>query len=263
MNGSGAADLPVWTAPAHWRAIDFASDLHLAPDLPRTVEAFDLFLQHTRADAVCLLGDVFEAWVGDDSRHQPFEADLVAKLRDAARLRPLFFMPGNRDFLVGADLCADVGMGLLQDPTCLQAWGQRWLLSHGDAWCLSDVRYQAFRTQVRNPAWQQAFLSRPLPERIETARAMRQESRRQQAAVESTGDLDAETCAHWLDRAGSSTLLHGHTHRPGQHDLGEGRVRMVLSDWDLDAASPARADVLRLTADGRVHRLIPAAACEA
>lgn len=263
MNGPGAADLPVWTAPAHWRAIDFASDLHLAPDLPRTAEAFGQFLRHTRADAVCLLGDVFEAWVGDDSRHQPFEASLVTVLRDAARRRPLFFMRGNRDFLVGADLGADVGMRLLSDPTCLQAWGRRWLLSHGDALCLSDSRYQAFRSQVRAPAWQQAFLSRPLAERVDAARAMRQESRRQQAAVESTGDLDAPACRQWLAQARSQTLLHGHTHRPGQHDLGDGLARHVLSDWDLDAADPARAEVLRLTADGHLHRLSPAAACEA
>lgn len=263
MSAPGAADFSVWTAPAHWRAIDFASDLHLAPDLPRTAEAFGQFLRHTQADAVCLLGDVFEAWVGDDSRHQPFESGLVALLRDAAQRRPLFFMHGNRDFLVGAALCADVGMSLLQDPTCLQAWGQRWLLSHGDALCLSDRRYQGFRAQVRSPAWQQAFLSRPLAERVDAARAMRQESRRVQAAVESTGDLDAPACRQWLAQAGSQALLHGHTHRPGQHDLGDGCVRHVLSDWDLDTAGPMRADVLRLTADGRLHRLSPAAACEA
>lgn len=253
----------VWTAPPHWRAIDFVSDLHLSSDLPLTAQALGDYLSRSRADAICLLGDVFEAWVGDDSRDQPFEADVVSRLRAASATRALFFMVGNRDFLVGPALCADAGLTALPDPTALHAWGGRWVLAHGDAQCLSDQRYQAFRRQVRSSAWQQSFLTQPLPVRIEAARAMRRESRLQQAAVESVGDLDRQACRDLLREADAAVLLHGHTHRPAEHDLGDGLRRIVLSDWDLDDPSVPRAQVLRLHADGRLQRLTPQQACSA
>jgi UDP-2,3-diacylglucosamine hydrolase len=259
-----ASALPVWTPPAGWRSIDFISDLHLAPDHPHTVRAWARHLAQSRADAIVMLGDVFEAWVGDDSRDQPFERSLVDAIKVGASRRTVAFMAGNRDFLVGPELMAAAGLLPLADPTCLQAWGHRWVLVHGDAQCLQDQRYQAFRAQVRDPAWQQAFLARPLAERIEIARAMRRESMRQQlGATESVGDLDAEACRTLLRRAGASVLLHGHTHRPAMHDLGDGLSRQVLSDWDLDAPDHPRAEVLRLSHDGSLRRLTPEAACTA
>ncbi|MFT3816058.1 MAG: UDP-2,3-diacylglucosamine diphosphatase [Rubrivivax sp.] len=251
-----------WTAPPHWRAIDFISDLHLHAGLLHTTAAWTHFLQHSRADAICMLGDVFEAWIGDDSRHLPFERALVDAIRAGAQTHAIAFMPGNRDFLAGAALCADAGMRLLEDPTCLHAWGRRWLLAHGDAQCLDDVRYQAFRAQVRAPQWQQAFLAKPLAERSAIAQAMRTESRRQQGLHEGmAADLDAEACRALLRAGGATTLLHGHTHRPGGHDLGGGLRREVLSDWDLDDGAAPRAEVLRLHADGRLQRLSPEQAC--
>jgi UDP-2,3-diacylglucosamine hydrolase len=256
----------VWQAPPHWHAIDFISDLHLQPGLPRTAAAWGHFLQHSRADAICMLGDVFEAWIGDDSRELPFERTLVDAIRAGAQAHTIAFMPGNRDFLAGAALCQDAGMRLLADPTCLHAWGRRWLLAHGDAQCLDDLRYQAFRAQVRAPQWQQAFLARPLAERSAVAQAMRAESRRlqsEQGLQEGmAADLDAEACRALLRGCGATTLLHGHTHRPAGHDLGDGLRREVLSDWDLDDPAAPRAEVLRLHADGRLQRLAPAAACE-
>jgi UDP-2,3-diacylglucosamine hydrolase len=256
----------VWRAPAHWRAIDFISDLHLDPALPRTVAAWGGFLRHSRADAICLLGDVFEAWIGDDSRARPFEATLVEALRAGACAHHVAFMPGNRDFLVGAALCADAGLHRLDDPACLHAWGRRWLLAHGDAQCLADAGYQAFRAQVRAPQWQQVFLARPLAERAALAQAMRAESRRQQGLRDGgegmAGDLDAQACRQLLRACGADTMLHGHTHRPARHDLGDGLQRVVLSDWDLDDPAYPRAEVLRLHADGRLQRLDPSAACE-
>ncbi len=262
MNNGVRSRLPVWAPPARWRAIDFISDLHLAPSLPRTVAAWGRCLNHSTADAVCMLGDVFEVWVGDDSRHQAFEQSLVEFIAEASRQRAVLFMAGNRDFLVGADLCTAAGMTALSDPTCLQAWGRRWLLCHGDAQCLSDQRYQAFRAQVRGSAWQQAFLAKPLDERIELARAMRRESTLQQQFDRQTGgDLDADACRQLLHEVGSTTLLHGHTHRPAVHDLGGGMTRHVLSDWDLDDETAPRAEVLRLSADGSLQRLSPDQAC--
>lgn len=256
--------LPVWMPPARWQAIDFISDLHLAADHPLTVQACVRYLGATRADVVILLGDVFEAWVGDDSRGLPFEAGLVQAFAEAARTRTLAFMAGNRDFLVGAEMLAACGLTGLADPCILQAAGRAWVLAHGDAQCLSDLRYQAFRALVRSGPWQQEFLARPLADRIEQARAMRRESMRlQQGGTESAGDLDPEACRDLLQRAGATTLIHGHTHRPALHDLGGGLARLVLSDWDLDDDRMPRAEVLRLTPDGLLRRLSPAAACAA
>lgn len=262
MTAGGSPTLAVWTPPAAWRAIDFISDLHLAPGLHRTIAALGDVLLHSSADAVCLLGDVFEAWVGDDARSQPFEQGVLESIARATRQRTVCFMAGNRDFLVGPEACAAAGMQRLPDPTCLHAWGRRWLLCHGDALCLSDTDYQAFRAQVRSPGWQQAFLARPLDERIALARAMREESRRRQRVGEGmAGDLDPAACRALLHAAGASTMLHGHTHRPASHDLGAGLTRHVLSDWDLDHAATPRAEVLRLRSDGCLTRLTPAQAC--
>ena len=187
---------------------------------------------------------------------------MLAALAAASALQAdLLHGAANRDFLVGPALCADAGMTALPDPTCLHAWGQRWVLCHGDAQCLSDVRYQAFRTQVRDPGWQQAFLAQPLETRIEVARAMRRESRMQRVAVESAGDLDPSACRDLLHETGAPVLLHGHTHRPADHDLGGGLRRVVLSDWDLDDQDAPRAQVMRLYADGRLQRLSPEQAC--
>jgi UDP-2,3-diacylglucosamine hydrolase len=258
------AALPVWMPPSGWQAIDFISDLHLAADHPRTVRAWAGYLAGTRADVVVMLGDVFEAWVGDDSRGLPFESGLVQAIVASARTRTLAFMAGNRDFLVGPEMLAACGVTGLADPCILQAAGRAWVLAHGDAQCLSDQRYQAFRAQVRSKAWQRAFLARPLAERLEQARAMRRESMRlQQGGTESAGDLDPEACRDLLRQAGAETLIHGHTHRPALHDLGGGWSRQVLSDWDLDDGAAPRAEVLRLTPDGRLQRLSPAAACAA
>jgi len=247
-DAAGRPALPAFaelSAPAGWRRIDILSDLHLSPDTPATVEALASHLEETAAEAVFLLGDIFEVWVGDDARFDPFEAHCVALLRAASEKRALFFMSGNRDFLVGPEMLADCGMRRLEDPTVLNAFGQRWLLTHGDALCLEDKPYQAFRTQVRSPAWQAELLARPLAERREIGRQMRAASQASQAGQELWADLDADACRHWLRAAKASTLIHGHTHRPREHDLGQGLRRVVLSDWDFDTSSP-RGDLLRL-----------------
>jgi UDP-2,3-diacylglucosamine hydrolase len=237
------------SAPAGWQRIDFLSDLHLSADTPATLAALQAHLDETRADAVFLLGDIFEAWVGDDARFAPFEASCVAILRAASRERPLYFMAGNRDFLVGDAMLADCGMTGLADPTVLVAFGQRWLLSHGDALCLEDKPYQAFRAQVRSPAWKADFLARPLAERQALARQMRAASQAQQTSQELWADLDTAACIDWLKASGCQDLIHGHTHRPGEHRLAPGLRRHVLSDWDFETAVP-RGDVLRLRHSG-------------
>ncbi len=237
------------TAPAQWQQIDLLSDLHLGPDTPGTLARLARHLAETPAQAVLLLGDIFEVWVGDDARHEPFEAGVVQLLRQASQRLALFFMPGNRDFLVGPDLLADTGMTALPDPTVLDAFGQRWLLVHGDAQCLDDTAYQAFRRQVRAPQWQAQLLAQPLAARQALGRQMREGSRAAQAAQLMASDLDAEACRALLREADARTMIHGHTHRPAEHDLGHGLRRVVLSDWDFDAAAP-RGDVIRLSAGG-------------
>jgi UDP-2,3-diacylglucosamine hydrolase len=239
-------------APAHWRSIDIVSDLHLCEALPLTFRAFVDHLESTTADAVLILGDLFEVWVGDDQRHRPFEQACVDALKRQAHRLWLGFMPGNRDFLVGPTLMQAAGLHPLADPTCLTAFGQRWLLTHGDALCLQDVEYQGFRQLVRSPSWQSDFLSRPLDERWEIAGGIRSQSRSRKSAAPDPSlwaDVDRPTGLEWLAQADARVLIHGHTHRPGDETWGEAASRCVLSDWDLDHPGP-RAEVLRLDARG-------------
>lgn len=238
-------------APASWHNVDFISDLHLQAGEGATFDAWRRYLDTSQADAILILGDLFEVWIGDDAAALPgFESQCAALLRETAAQRPLFFMQGNRDFLVGEAAASLCGFTLLDDPTVLVLQGERWLLSHGDALCLADSEYLRFRAQVRAPDWQAAFLARPLDERRALARSMRTQSEdRKQSPGMIWADVDTEAARDWLRSAGARTLIHGHTHKPRAHDLGDGMSRIVLSDWDA-SAHPPRAQVLRLGADG-------------
>jgi UDP-2,3-diacylglucosamine hydrolase len=255
--------LPVFgafVAPRAWQAIDFISDLHLAPDTPRAFDAWAQYMRGTRADAVFILGDLFEMWVGDDSRHEGFEARCADVLRQAAAMRSVAFMVGNRDFMVGAGLLADCGVMPLADPTTMTAFGERVLLTHGDALCLADTGYQKFRAMVRNPGWQASVLTRPLAERRALAREVRHESEQRHGTMPPEWlDLDHAACIEWMRAADAPVLVHGHTHRPADEQLQVGLTRHVLSDWDLDHAETPRAEVLRWTRAG-LHRIAPATA---
>ena len=247
-------------APPAWRRIDFISDLHLADDTPRTFAAAREYLLNTRADAVFILGDLFESWVGDDARLNGFEAVGAAALTEAARRLPVAFMVGNRDFLLGNEMLDACGVQALADPTVLCAFDERTLLSHGDEWCLADTDYQQFRRMVRDPAWQAQVLARPLAERRALARSIRSESERKAAEHQGDwADVDTATALEWLRATRSTTLVHGHTHRPASESLAPGLARHVLSDWELDHTAPPRAEVLRWSAQGWA-RLTPAEA---
>lgn len=238
-------------APPEWRTVDIISDLHLQEGDAATFEAWRGYLQTTPADALFILGDLFEVWVGDDAAALPgFESRCASVLRECAARRPVFFMHGNRDFLVGAAFAAQAGFTLLDDPAVLVFMQERWLLSHGDALCLEDTEYLRFREQVRSPAWQQAVLAQPLEQRRALARDVRAKSQERQRDPEVIwADVDTGAARDWLVRANAQTLIHGHTHRPALHDLGDGMQRLVLSDWDA-AAHPPRAQVLCLSAAG-------------
>lgn len=253
-----------WTAPAHWRCVEVHSDVHLHTDEPETAAWWAHYLSHTRADAVVVLGDLFEVWIGDDSLRQAgdtgqaFLARCASQLRALSARRPLYIMVGNRDFLLGAEAMQAFGAQALHDPTVLAFGPQRWLLSHGDAWCLDDTDYQRFRSEVRSPPWQRQFLSRPLAERAAIARGLRAGSEARKAMQAMHADVDDATALDWLRRSASQTLVHGHTHQPADHGWAgqPGLRRMVLSDWDA-RAQPPRGEVLRLWHDGRAERVVP------
>jgi UDP-2,3-diacylglucosamine hydrolase len=242
-------------APAAWGTVDFISDLHLTAEEPTTFSAWQRYLESTPADAVFILGDLFEVWVGDDvvspnaTSVLNFEDRCMQVMATQADRPALFFMHGNRDFLVGQRLMDLCHATLLADPTALHFFGQCFLLSHGDALCLADTEYLQFRQQVRSSAWQENFLAKPLAERQSIARGLRTQSEARKQSGQTYADVNTVAAKQWLTAAAANTLIHGHTHRPGQHELGDQQRRVVLSDWDA-AATPPRAEVLRLTRTG-------------
>lgn len=242
------------------------ADVHLDPSEPATAEAWQQYLATTDCDALCILGDLFEVWIGDDllaPEHRAshaFVQTCCTALRDFAQRRPLYVMHGNRDFLLGPDFYRHCQATPLPDPTLLQWQQQHWLLSHGDAWCVDDQAYMQFRAQVRTTDWQDAFLRRPLPEREAIGRQLRAASEaRKRSELPHGGtmahytDLDPDTVMHWLTTTGAKGLIHGHTHQPADHRLPNGQWRLVLSDWDAHP-TPPRLQTLRLQADGTWQR---------
>jgi UDP-2,3-diacylglucosamine hydrolase len=242
----------------HWGTVDFISDLHLSESEPAIFDAWQRYMSSTNAEAIFILGDLFEVWVGDDSIRANlspqladlnFEEHCTLVLQAAGKRLNLFFMHGNRDFLVGDQMMHACNANLLADPTVLTFQQQRYLLTHGDMLCLSDTKYLAFRDVVRQPAWQQAQLAKPLLERQAIGRQMRAESKKNQQNLLEYADVDDAAALAWLQAANAKTMIHGHTHKPANHDLHSGFKRIVMTDWDLKAA-PNRAELLQLSKNG-------------
>jgi UDP-2,3-diacylglucosamine hydrolase len=215
----------------------FISDLHLDEARPATTAHLEKFLDKVApgADALYILGDLFEYWVGDDGLALPYPARIAARLATAARQVPTHFMHGNRDFLVAERFSRDTGVKLLADPTIVDLYGERTVLLHGDTLCTDDIEYQAFRKQVRNPNWQAATLSQPLAARVAMARGLRakSESAKGGKAMEIMDVAPAAVEKAFAD-SGCRIMIHGHTHRPGRHVHrvgGRDCVRWVLADW--------------------------------
>jgi UDP-2,3-diacylglucosamine hydrolase len=244
----------------NWERVDFISDLHLQASEPDVALGFESFLQQTPAQALFILGDLFELWVGDDlldHEEGAFARECVRSLRAASERLAIYLLPGNRDFLLGERFLKSAGIQAISDPCVLQSGTLQFALSHGDQLCTSDLSYQAFRQTVRSQAWQTEFLNRPLGERLQMAQKMREQSMEKQRAqrqrsAEEFYDLDPKACRDLLKELRCNTLIHGHTHRPRTHDLGEGLQRVVLSDWDTQS-NPPRLEVLRLQ-DQRLER---------
>jgi UDP-2,3-diacylglucosamine hydrolase len=216
----------------------FISDLHLTEERPEANERFIGFLEEKarHADALYILGDFFEYWIGDDDIVEPFNAVVVGLLRDLTRKgTPVRFMHGNRDFLIGERFCAASGAQLLQDPTVAEVEGVKTLLMHGDTLCTDDLDYQAWRRTARNPAFQADFLSKSLPERRRLIVQMRERSKEVvQGKPAEIMDVNGDAVREVLRRHDVSRLIHGHTHRPGRHTIevdGRRCERWVLPDW--------------------------------
>ena len=207
------------------------ADLHLAQPEPRTLDLLEAFLERAgQAEAVYLLGDLFDYWIGDDQPIDPAIADRLERFADLPGA--VTFQPGNRDFLVGNALLERLGAKRLPDQYVLEKGGRRWLLTHGDELCIDDAAYQAMRAQLRDPAFVRDFLTRSLPERIAIAEDLRNKSRTASSSKpEDIMDVNAAAVDEILERTGADGLIHGHTHRPAIHRLADGRPRVVTGDW--------------------------------
>jgi UDP-2,3-diacylglucosamine hydrolase len=234
----------------------FISDLHLQESHPRTAEAFLRFLAERAAHAeqLYLLGDLFEYWAGDDDLDLPLHRRIVTALRTLSDAGvALFWIAGNRDFLVGDGFARATGLSLLAEPHVATIAGLRIALVHGDAECTGDTKYMQFRAQVRQSAWQQQFLAMPLAQRKTIIAGLREGSREAHATKsmeimdvtpEAIAALHAATCA--------PILIHGHTHRPALHEAG-GKRRYVLPDWELDT-EPRRGGWIAVNSDATITR---------
>lgn len=215
----------------------FISDLHLHASRPAVTALFLDFLHAAHdAQALYILGDFFEYWLGDEAVELEAYRPVIAALRRATEAGlPIYVMHGNRDFLLGEGFACATGCRLLPDPTRIVLYGVPALLMHGDKLCTDDVEYQAFRAIVRDPAWQRAFLAKPLAEREALARRLREYSQISTAQKEpQIMDVTAQAVEATMHAHGVRLLIHGHTHRPGEHRFtldGEEATRVVLGDW--------------------------------
>jgi len=216
----------------------FIADLHLEESRRDITDAFLGFLPREAhgIDALYILGDFFEAWIGDDE-NTPLQQEVAGALQAvSASGTRLYLMHGNRDFLIGEDFCDRIGAQLLEDPTRIDLYGEPTLLMHGDSLCTRDLEYMKFRKSARSTQWQQAFLQRPLADRQQVARQMRQISQmKNQGKQQDIMDVTPEEVVRVMEEHDVQRLIHGHTHRPAVHDLtvaGGSAQRFVLGDWD-------------------------------
>jgi len=226
----------------------FIADLHLDPGRPQITALFERYLagdEVRHADALYILGDLVEAWIGDDD-----DAELPARIATATRAVrdagvPVYFMVGNRDFLLGPAFAERAGLSLLDDGTVHDIQGRRTLLMHGDVLCTDDLAYQAVRRQVRTPEWQAQILAMPLQARRAFAARAREDSKAHTGStMESIMDVNGAAVAEAMRKAQVTRLIHGHTHRPAVHDFlldGAPAQRIVLGDW-YEQGSVLRVD---------------------
>jgi len=234
----------------------FISDLHLCHTRPAVNTLFERFLSDIapQAEALYILGDFFEYWAGDDDLIEPLHTSIAQQLsRLAASGTRLYLMHGNRDFLIGEAFQRAAHITLLPDPTLIDLYGQPTLLMHGDTLCSDDVEYQTFRSQVRDPSWQQSFLATPLSARKAQIEALRQRSEQEKSSkTAEIMDTNPDTVAATLRAYHYPRLIHGHTHRPTRHmHTVDGKTceRWVLTDW-YNSGGYLRCDAVGCVAHG-------------
>lgn len=215
----------------------FIADLHLSPERPQVTRAFLDFLQDSasRADSLYILGDLFEAWVGDDDP-SPLARQVISALGDLTKAgTSLYLQQGNRDFLIGRSFCRETGAVLLADEHVANVHGQRILLLHGDTLCTEDHAYQKFRKRVRHPIVKWVLTHLPLKKRLQMAADWRAQSRAHNSnKPDHIMDVTQQEVEHRMELNGVETMIHGHTHRPAEHSFSRNGVnckRWVLGDW--------------------------------
>lgn len=234
----------------------FASDIHLQPSLPRTTQLFLNFLklQAPKAERLYLLGDLFEYWAGDDDIATSYHQEIIAALRAVSDAgTKIFWIAGNRDFLIGERFASATGAQLLADPSIIKIAGQSIIITHGDAQCTDDVAYMSFRSMVRHEQWQLEFLSLPLSKRKTIIEGLRKDSKIEQKEKSlAIMDVNSEAISQLFLDNHVDTIIHGHTHRPAKHQHAEG-VRYVLPDWECDMKDEElRGGWLAIHANGEI-----------
>jgi UDP-2,3-diacylglucosamine hydrolase len=215
----------------------FISDLHLEEDRPDIADQFLRFLETEalNADALYILGDLFESWIGDDDPNPHYQWVKQALRKLTRKGVPVYFMHGNRDFMIGEAFAEETGVEILPDPCVVDLYGDRVLLSHGDAYCTDDHEYQAVRKMSRDPEWQAMMLQKSLEERLAFAAQARAASKARGGTMnEDITDVNDDAIRGAMNEAGVSLMLHGHTHRPDVHEFelqGQPASRIVLGDW--------------------------------
>ena len=223
----------------------FISDLHLDESKPKTTKLFHTFIkqiikENINGTEVYILGDLFESWIGDDYDN-PFHDEIKLLLTSMSNSGvKVFFLFGNRDFLIGETFLSKTGIELLDDPALLTINEKRVLITHGDQMCLDDRDYQNFRAMVRNPEWQQEFLSFPISKRLKIAGETKDASKQsKQEKVIEIMDVNEKAVAAIFNEHQIDLMIHGHTHRPMKHEIvldGKAYYRYVLGDWAKDSA---------------------------
>jgi len=244
------------------------SDLHLTPSMPLTAQRFFDFCEKEapKVEAVFILGDLFEYWVGDDaSTSSPFQQEVQRAIANLSTKVKTYYLHGNRDFLIGKSFLKKTGMTLIADPSTVEIASKKWMLAHGDALCTADTGYQVFRNWVRKPWIQKIFLSLPLNWRRGIAQHLRSNSHSQyqtqqrNATQQLKMDVTREACAAALKEQSGDRLIHGHTHLPAHHEESLGTQnwqRWVLSDWDLDHPESLRPRASALLIDSTGARFV-------
>ncbi len=234
----------------------FASDIHLHPSLPKTTDAFFRFLDENarKADQLYLLGDLFEYWAGDEDITTNYHTKIIQALRALSDSgTQIFWIAGNRDFLIGEIFANETGAQFLPDPSVITIANNRIAIAHGDEQCTDDLPYMAFRNMVRQEKWQQDFLRLPLAQRKKIIEGLRINSQiEQKEKTSEIMDVNPKAIQELFTNSKVEIIIHGHTHRPAKHQYKEG-LRYVLPDWDCDLEnSKSRGGWLEIYSDGQI-----------